>query len=149
MIHDCGSFTIEYHHTLKPVMYLINGKEHTGMMNSHLQGAYALRRGGYSGYPALYWNYCFGRLWLSIGKRKAFFESYQYLRINNQQRKIWFNPFWGQDIMQNKTETNMKSVLLGFSGVKWASIGRFSSQGISFVLGLILARSSYRRITVC
>lgn len=26
MIHDCGSFTIEYHHTLKPVMYLVNGK---------------------------------------------------------------------------------------------------------------------------
>ena len=29
---------------------------------------------------------------------------------------------------------------MGISGVKWASIGRFSSQGISFVLGLILAR---------
>lgn len=29
MIHDCGSFTIEYHYTLKPVLYLVNGKEHT------------------------------------------------------------------------------------------------------------------------
>lgn len=42
--------------------------------------------------------------------------------------------------MQNKTETNSEIRSLGFSGVKWASIGRFSSQGISFVLGLILAR---------
>lgn len=42
--------------------------------------------------------------------------------------------------MQKKTETNSEIRSLGFSGVKWASIGRFSSQGISFVLGLILAR---------
>ena len=32
MIHDCGSFTIEYHYTLKPVMYLVKGEEHTKMM---------------------------------------------------------------------------------------------------------------------
>lgn len=34
MIHDCGSFTIEYHYTLKPVMYLVKGEEHTKMMNA-------------------------------------------------------------------------------------------------------------------
>lgn len=38
------------------------------------------------------------------------------------------------------TETNNDIRSLGFSGVKWASIGRFSSQGISFVIGLVLAR---------
>ena len=42
--------------------------------------------------------------------------------------------------MQKKTETDKDIRTLGFSGVKWASIGRFSSQGISFTLGLILAR---------
>lgn len=44
--------------------------------------------------------------------------------------------------MQKRTEPELNNDirLQGFSGVKWASIGHFSSQGISFVLGLILAR---------
>ena len=42
--------------------------------------------------------------------------------------------------MQEKTELDNDIRSQSFSGVKWASIGHFSSQGISFVLGLILAR---------
>lgn len=42
--------------------------------------------------------------------------------------------------MQKKTELYNSVRSQSFSGVKWSSIGRFSSQGISFVLGLVLAR---------
>ena len=42
--------------------------------------------------------------------------------------------------MQKKTVQDNDIRSQSFSGVKWASIGHFSSQGISFVLGLVLAR---------
>ena len=46
LIHDCGSFTIEYHYTLKPVMYLVKGEEHTKMMNTFSKKAYELHYKG-------------------------------------------------------------------------------------------------------
>ena len=33
MIHDCGSFTVEYHHTKKPIMYLIKDEKHAENLN--------------------------------------------------------------------------------------------------------------------
>ena len=78
MIHDCGSFTIEYHHTLKPVMYLINGKEHTGMMNSFAKEAYALHYNGPDIQDIRHFieNIVLGGCDYVLEKRKAFFESY-------------------------------------------------------------------------
>lgn len=47
MIHDCASFTIEYHETRKPVMYLLDGESHnddglnefaTAAFNCHYKG---------------------------------------------------------------------------------------------------------------
>lgn len=90
MIHDCGSFTIEYHHTLKPVMYLINGKEHTGMMNSFAKEAYALHYKGADIQDIgtllriLFWE----ALIIYWKKERLSLNPIWYLRISNQQRKI-------------------------------------------------------------
>lgn len=40
MIHDCGSFTIEYLYMGNPVMYLSNGKPHTETLNDFGKAAY-------------------------------------------------------------------------------------------------------------
>lgn len=42
LIHDCGSFTIEYHYTGNPVLYLENSAEHTSNMCSYAKKAYDL-----------------------------------------------------------------------------------------------------------
>lgn len=42
MIHDCGSFTIEYHYTHNPVLYLDNGSDHTSNLNEFACRAYEL-----------------------------------------------------------------------------------------------------------
>ena len=85
MIHDCGSFTVEYHHTLNPVMYLINGKEHTGMMNSFAKEAYDLH---YKGTDVQDIRNFIKKIVLEgddylLEKRKSFFDS--YLVSPNQQ----------------------------------------------------------------
>lgn len=41
LIHDCGSFTIEYLYMGNPVMYLSNGKPHTDTLNDFGKAAYA------------------------------------------------------------------------------------------------------------
>lgn len=85
MIHDCGSFTVEYHHTLNPVMYLVNGKEHTGMMNSFAKEAYDLH---YKGTDVQDIRNFIKKIVLEgddclLEKRKSFFDS--YLVSPNQQ----------------------------------------------------------------
>lgn len=40
LIHDCGSFTIEYLYMGNPVMYLSNGKPHTDTLNDFGKAAY-------------------------------------------------------------------------------------------------------------
>ena len=42
MIHDCGSFTVEYHYTKKPVMYLVNEKFHEDNLNEFGRRAFDL-----------------------------------------------------------------------------------------------------------
>lgn len=42
LIHDCGSFTIEYHYTQNPVLYLENSSQHTTNMCSYAKTAYDL-----------------------------------------------------------------------------------------------------------
>lgn len=42
MIHDCGSFTVEYHYTKKPVMYLVNEKFHKENLNEFGRRAFEL-----------------------------------------------------------------------------------------------------------
>lgn len=43
LIHDCGSFTIEYHYTQKPVMYLIHKEDnHEGGLTSFAKEAFNL-----------------------------------------------------------------------------------------------------------
>lgn len=42
MIHDCGSFTVEYHYTKKPVMYLVNEKFHVDNLNEFGRRAFDL-----------------------------------------------------------------------------------------------------------
>lgn len=78
MIHDSGSFTIEYHHTLKPVMYLVNGKEHTSMMNSFAKEAYALHYKGTNIRDIRHFieNVVLGSSDSLLKERKSFFESY-------------------------------------------------------------------------
>lgn len=41
MMHDCGSFTVEYLYTGNPVMYLVNGQPHVENLNEFGRGAYA------------------------------------------------------------------------------------------------------------
>ena len=42
MIHDCASFTIEYHYTLKPVLYLIKDEHHADCLNTFATKAFDL-----------------------------------------------------------------------------------------------------------
>lgn len=44
MIHDCGSFTIEYHYTHNPVMYIVRGEEqnHVADLNAFAKQAFYL-----------------------------------------------------------------------------------------------------------
>lgn len=42
MIHDCGSFTVEYHYTKKPVMYLVNEKFQADHLNEFGKKAFEL-----------------------------------------------------------------------------------------------------------
>ncbi len=48
MIHDCGSFTVEYLYTGNPVMYLTRDEDHEGNMNSCARKAYQLHYKGRS-----------------------------------------------------------------------------------------------------
>lgn len=48
MIHDCGSFTIEYHYTGNPVMYLVKGEGHEGNLNEFAKRAFDLHYKGSS-----------------------------------------------------------------------------------------------------
>lgn len=48
MIHDCGSFTIEYLYFNKPVMYLTNGMEHEANMAEFAKEAYHMHYFGNS-----------------------------------------------------------------------------------------------------
>ncbi len=47
MIHDCGSFTIEYHYTQNPVMYLTNGTDHEQNLANFAKKAYRLHYMGH------------------------------------------------------------------------------------------------------
>lgn len=42
MIHDCGSFTIEYHYTHNPVLYLTKGEHHSDSLSRLSKRAYEL-----------------------------------------------------------------------------------------------------------
>ncbi len=42
MIHDCSSFTIEYHYTRRPVLYLVKESRHSATANSFCRMAYDL-----------------------------------------------------------------------------------------------------------
>lgn len=42
MIHDCGSFSIEYHYTLNPVLYLIKDSDHAKNLNAFATKAFDL-----------------------------------------------------------------------------------------------------------
>ena len=48
MIHDCGSFTVEYMYTGHPVMYLVRGDDHTDNMIPYAKEAFNLHYKGYS-----------------------------------------------------------------------------------------------------
>lgn len=48
MVHDCGSFTIEYHYTHNPVMYLVKDDAgHSGELNQFARRAYELHYKGF------------------------------------------------------------------------------------------------------
>lgn len=47
MVHDSGSFTIEYHYTHKPVMYLVKNDRHTANQNEFAVKAYNLHYKGH------------------------------------------------------------------------------------------------------
>lgn len=46
MIHDCGSFTIEYHYTGNPVIYLLKDEEHESNLNVFARKAFDLHYKG-------------------------------------------------------------------------------------------------------
>ena len=46
MIHDCGSFTVEYHYTKKPVMYLTKDEHHADGLNEFGRMAFDLHYKG-------------------------------------------------------------------------------------------------------
>ena len=46
MIHDCGTFTVEYHYTRKPVLYLLNGDDHYKDLNEFGRMAFDLHYKG-------------------------------------------------------------------------------------------------------
>lgn len=48
LIHDCGSFTIEYHYTLNPVMYIVKDDHHTDNQTSFAKKAFDLHYKAYS-----------------------------------------------------------------------------------------------------
>jgi len=48
LIHDCASFTIEYHYTLNPVLYLVKNKQHADCLNSFATKAFDLHYKAYS-----------------------------------------------------------------------------------------------------
>lgn len=48
MIHDCGSFTVEYLYTGNPVMYLVNGLPHTETLNDFGKAAYEVHYMGHT-----------------------------------------------------------------------------------------------------
>lgn len=48
MIHDCGSFTVEYLYTGNPVMYLVRDGKHTDNMIPYAKEAFDLHYKGYS-----------------------------------------------------------------------------------------------------
>lgn len=48
MIHDCGTFTVEYHYTHNPVLYLLNGTNHEKDMNEFGRMAFDLHYKGRS-----------------------------------------------------------------------------------------------------
>ena len=48
MIHDCGSFTIEYLYTGLPVMYLVRGESHTDNMIPYAKEAFDLHYKGFT-----------------------------------------------------------------------------------------------------
>jgi CDP-glycerol glycerophosphotransferase (TagB/SpsB family) len=48
MIHDCGTFMVEYHYTKNPVLYLLNGTDHNKDMNEFGRIAFDLHYKGRS-----------------------------------------------------------------------------------------------------
>lgn len=48
MIHDCGSFTIEYHYTLNPVLYVLRDEHHSDNLNLFAKKAFDLHYKAYS-----------------------------------------------------------------------------------------------------
>ncbi len=48
MIHDCGTFMVEYHYSRKPVLYLLNGEDHYKDMNEFGKKAFDLHYKGSS-----------------------------------------------------------------------------------------------------
>lgn len=114
MIHDCGSFTIEYHYTLKPVMYLVNGREHTKMMNAYAKEAYDLHYKGKNmkDIRSFIENVISERSDYLLEKRKIFLNHTYYLPIISQQLRISFMLFWELGIMQKKTNTSNNDIRL-------------------------------------
>ena len=46
LIHDCGSFTVEYHYTKNPVMYLLKDEKHSEELNEFGKMAFDLHYKG-------------------------------------------------------------------------------------------------------
>ncbi len=77
MIHDCASFTIEYHYTKKPVMYLVNGKSHIENLNNFAQEAYKLHyMGNSSNDIEIFVNNVINGVDPLLDSRIHFFDSY-------------------------------------------------------------------------
>ena len=47
MIHDCGTFTVEYHYTHNPVLYVLNGTDHNKDLNEFGRMAFDLHYKGH------------------------------------------------------------------------------------------------------
>ena len=74
-----------------------------------------------------------------LEKRKNFFKSL-IATYNQSLPENIIHAILGTGYYTEKNRVNSDIRSMGISSVKWASMRRFSSQGISFVLGLILAR---------
>ena len=48
LIHDCGSFTVEYHYTLNPVMYIVKDEHHADNQTSFGKKAFELHYKAYT-----------------------------------------------------------------------------------------------------
>ena len=48
LIHDCGSFTVEYHYTLNPVMYIVKDDHHADNQTSFAKRAFELHYKAYT-----------------------------------------------------------------------------------------------------